>query len=98
MMPNSTRLEQYTLRRPEQVLIVHARINDTLDQILIFKGISSSLTRATAFDPEVPVMPEDAEIETIDILQGPYSPDQPTYLQRGVTWEAFQPLLQAMGV
>jgi hypothetical protein len=98
MILTSTRLEQYTLRRPQQVLIVHAHIDGTLDQILIFKGISSSLTRATAFDPEIPVMPEDAEIQTIDILQGPYSPDNPTYLQQGVTWEAFQPLLQAVGV
>jgi len=36
------------------------------DQIAIFKGFSSSLMRPTAFDPEVPVLPDKAKILTID--------------------------------
>ena len=98
MMPPGFRLEQYTLRRSQQVLIVHAQVDGEAEQIVIFKGFSSSITRPTAFDPEVPVLPENAEIQAIDILQGPYSPDNPRYIQQGLSWEEFQPLLAAVGV
>jgi hypothetical protein len=97
-MTPGARLEQYTLRRPEQVLIVQAEVDGELDQVIIFKGFSSSLTRPTAFDPEVPVLPAHAEIQSIDILQGPYVPDNPRYIQRDMSWDAFHPLLVAVGV
>jgi hypothetical protein len=93
-----TRLEKYTEKRRQEVLLVTAEVNGERDQIAIFRGFSSSLMRPTAFDPDVPVLPHDATILTIDRLSGPYNPTNPQYLQRGLTWETVQPLLIEAGV
>lgn len=92
------RLEQYTLKRPQEVLLVSAEISGELDQIAIFKGFSSSLMRPTAFDPDVPVLPDESKILTIDRVHSPYNPETPRYLQQGLTWETIQPLLSEVGV
>ena len=97
-MSPGLRMEQYTLKRPEQVLLVHARVEGEEDEVVIFRGFSSSLVRPTAFDPDVPVLPEDAEIQSVDILLGPYTPDNPRYVQRGLRLDDLKPLLEAMGV
>ena len=52
----------------------------------------------TAFDPEVPVIPEDAEIQAIDRLHSPYNPNTPRYIDRALSWHAFEPLLVQLGV
>lgn len=92
------RLEQYTLKRPQEVLLVAVAIGNETDEIAIFKGFSSSLMRPTAFDPDVPVLPEEARILSVDRLQGPYSPQSPRYIQQGMTWEEMQKLLAEVGV
>ena len=93
-----TRLEKYTLSRPQEVLLVHAQIDGEADQVIIFKGFSSSLMRPTAFDPEVPTLPADAAIYQIDRLQGPYQPQSPQFLERGLSLEEFLEQLTAMGL
>ena len=92
------RLEQYTLKRPQELLLVQASIDDELDEVAIFKGFSSSLTRSTAFDPDVPVLPDTADIIAIDRLRSPYNPDAPQYIQQGLSWEAIEPLLTQLGI
>jgi len=92
------RLEQYSLKRPQELLIVSAEISGEPDQITIFKGFSSSLMRSTAFDPDVPMLPETAQILSIDRLQAPYSPDAPSYIQQGLTLSEMQDLLEQTGV
>ncbi|NMG57008.1 hypothetical protein E1H12_00375 [Geitlerinema sp. P-1104] len=92
------RLEQYTIKRPDEVLRVLASWEDETDEILIFKGFSSSLMRPTASDPDVPIVPEQARFEQIDRLYSPYLPDQPRYIEQGLTWETMQPYLQEVGV
>ncbi|MGL5061316.1 MAG: hypothetical protein ACRC62_15190 [Microcoleus sp.] len=92
------RLEQYTIKRPQEVLIVTADIDGELDEIAIFKGFSSSLTRPTAFDPDVPVLPEEGKIVSIDRVASPYNPDNPQYLQQGISWEAMKSLLTELGI
>ena len=92
------RLEQYTIKRPQEVLIVTAEIDGEEDQIAIFKGFSSSLMRPTSFDPEVPVLPPAAKIVTIDRVASPYNPDAPRYIQQGLSWETMQQLLSQTGV
>ena len=92
------RLEQYTTKRPHEVLIVRAEIEGELDEVAIFKGFSSSLTRQTAFDPDVPVLPESANIISIDRVASPYNPESPGYIQQGLTWETIQSLLLEVGV
>ncbi len=92
------RLEQYTIKRPQEVLIVTAEMAGEEDQIAIFKGFSSSLMRPTSFDPDVPVLPPEAKIVAIDRVASPYNPDAPRYIQQGLTWETMQQLLSQAGV
>lgn len=92
------RLEQYTAKRPQEVLIVTASIASVEDQIAIFRGYSSSLMYPTASDPDVPVLPNDAKIISIDRVASPYNPESPQYIEQGLTWETIQPLLSAAGV
>jgi hypothetical protein len=92
------RLEQYTLKRPQEVLLVTAQRGGEADRIVIFKGFSSSLMRPTAFDPDVPVLQEDAQILSIDRLASPYNPDNPRYLQQALSWEQMQELLDELGI
>ncbi|MDY6936381.1 MAG: hypothetical protein SWY16_01840 [Cyanobacteriota bacterium] len=91
-------LEQYTIARPQEVLLVTAKIDGETDCIAIFKGFSSSLMRSTAFDPEIPMLPDGAEILAIDRAVSPYNPDNPQYIERGLTWETMQPLLARAGI
>ena len=88
------RLEQYTTQRPEEVLLVRVEIDGEADEIAIFKGYSSSLMRSTAFDPDIPVLPDGAKIISIDRARSPLNPTAPDYIQQGLTWETIQPLLE----
>jgi hypothetical protein len=92
------RLERYTEKCPQEVLLVTATVEGEMDQVAIFRGFSSSLVRSTAFDPDLPVLSSHAVIESIDRLQSPYDPTNPRYIQQGLTWEAMQPLLEALNV
>ncbi|KGF73814.1 hypothetical protein DO97_10445 [Neosynechococcus sphagnicola sy1] len=97
MLPSiGKRLEHYTTQNPEEVLLVSLSVRGNLDQVVIFRGYSSSLTRPTAFDPDVPVLPLEAEILKIDRLQSPYDPQAPRYLQQGLIWEEMELLLQGL--
>ncbi|MBD2771733.1 hypothetical protein [Iningainema tapete] len=92
------RLEQYTTKRPQEVLLVSVEIAGEEDQIAIFRGFSSSLMRSTAFDPDVPVLPDEAKIVKIDRVASPYHPESPRYIQQGLTWESMLTLLSEVGV
>lgn len=87
-------LEAYSQQHPQEVLLISARWLDGAnieqeDYVMVFKGVSSSLMRATAVDGDVPVLPPQAEILTIDRLASPYNPNQPQYLEQNITWERF---------
>ncbi|MCL2932068.1 MAG: hypothetical protein MGG11_07245 [Trichodesmium sp. MAG_R03] len=92
------RLEQYTIKRPNQVLIVKIVIDEQPDEIAIFKGFSSSLMGPTAFNPDVPVLPETARIVSVDLVASPYNPKAPIYIQQGLTREQIQSLLIELGL
>ncbi|MBD2305078.1 hypothetical protein H6G17_06085 [Chroococcidiopsis sp. FACHB-1243] len=92
------RLEKYSAIAKQEVLIVTVEIDGVSDRIAIFKGFSSSLTSPTAFDPDVPVIPDTARIVAIDRVASPYNPQSPQYIQQGLTWKEFQPLLTALGI
>lgn len=92
------RLEQYTIKRPQEVLLVNVEIAGEEDRIAIFKGFSSSLMRPTASDPDVPVLPDDAKIISIDRVGSPYNPVSPRYIERGLSWEMMQALLLEVNV
>ena len=92
------RLEKYSAIAKQEVLIVTVEVDGVSDRIAIFKGFSSSLTSPTAFDPDVPVIPDTARIVAIDRVASPYNPQSPQYIQQGLTWEEFQPLLTTLGI
>lgn len=98
MMTPEKRLEQYTLKYPQEVLILEVEMEGEEDQIMIFKGFSSSLTGATAYDPDVPILAEDAKILSIDRAQSPYQPDNPQYIEQGISWETMQQRLTQLGL
>ncbi len=87
------RLEQYTLKRPQEVLLVRVEVDGDSDEVAIFKGFSSSLMHPTAFDPDVPVIPQQANIISIDRLKAPFNPQSPQYIEQGLSLEAMQDLL-----
>jgi hypothetical protein len=92
------RLEQYTAKRSQEVLLVTVEIADEQDKIAIFKGFSSSLMRPTAFDADVPVIPDGAIIFSVDRIASPYNPEAPRYIQKDISWEDMQALLSEEGV
>jgi hypothetical protein len=51
--------------------------------------------RSTAFDPDIPVLPDTATILNIDRLLAPYNPESPKYIQTGITWETMEVFLSA---
>jgi len=91
-------LERYSQKHPQEVLRVRALVAGEPDEILIFRGFSSSLMRPTARDPELPMLPESAQILSIDRLVAPYSPQAPQYYERDLSWGQMLLLLTAAGI
>ena len=80
------RLEQYTIKRKEEVLMVQVETpTGEEDTVLIYNGFSGSLTRPTTYDPDIPVIEENAKIISIDRLASPYDPVSPQHIQTGIT-------------
>eukprot|EP00271_Cylindrocystis_brebissonii_P015533 TRINITY_DN38452_c0_g1_i1.p1 TRINITY_DN38452_c0_g1~~TRINITY_DN38452_c0_g1_i1.p1 ORF type:complete len:217 (-),score=15.51 TRINITY_DN38452_c0_g1_i1:394-1044(-) len=94
------RLEAYTEKVPREVLLVHAKVEgeEEEDEVLIFKGFSSSVVRPTASDPSEPILPEDADILGVDRIRAPYNPSNILYIQQGVAWKDFDRLLSSKGL
>ncbi|MEL6441257.1 MAG: hypothetical protein AAFQ80_18635 [Cyanobacteria bacterium J06621_8] len=93
------RLEKYTLKRKQEVLMVYLTTAEgEEDTVMIFGGFSSSLMRPTAFDPEVPVITEDATINTIDRLASPYDPQNPRYIESGIDLATMESLLGELSI
>jgi hypothetical protein len=74
-----TSLETISRGRPDRVL----RLRGTLPageggrepcELLIFRGFSSSVSHPTGFDPDQPLLPDGAVIETAELLRGPLNP------------------------
>jgi hypothetical protein len=92
------RLEQYTIARPQEVLLVTIEIEGVSDVIAIYKGFSSSLVRGTNFDPDIPLITDAAKIIAIDRVKAPYQANDPKYIQTGLTWETIQALLLELAI
>ncbi len=88
----SDRLEAYSRRHPQEVLIVKLELEGEPDEVLFYKGIASSLMRPTAVAIDVPVMPQNATILEIDRFKGPFNPSDPQPIQLGMSWAEFQAL------
>ena len=93
------RLEKYTLKRKQEVLMVHLETAaGEPDTVMIYAGVSSSLMRATAFDPDVPVIAADSRITSIDRLASPYNPSNPQYIESGLSLEAMLDVMQQINL
>jgi hypothetical protein len=92
------RLEQYTLKHPKEVLLVAIEVQGQPDQVAIFKGFSSSLMCPTAFDADVPVIPDRAKVLLVDRLESPYNPKAPRYIEQGLRWDTFEAILKAADI
>lgn len=90
-------LENYTEKVPSEILLVHALVDGEEDEILVFKGQSSSLMRATSPDPGEAVLPPTAVISCIDRMQGPFNPSNPEYIEAGLSLDAFLEFLKSRG-
>jgi hypothetical protein len=87
------RLEKYTLKRPQEVLVVKVEYAGEEDEVAIFRGFSSSLMCPTASDPDIPIIPDGARIVSIDRIASPYIPDNPSYIEQGLSLEMMEALL-----
>lgn len=92
------RLEEYTRKCPEEVLIVTLEVDGDMDEVMIFKGFSSSLMRPTNFDPDIPIITTSATIMKIDRAKSPYNPDAPSYIQQGLTQTEMEYLLSSINI
>lgn len=92
------RLEEYTIKRPQEVLLVTIEIEGEIDYIVIFKGFSSSLIQPTNPDPDIPIISNEAVIISIDRVKSPYNPSQPNYIQQGLNLEQMESLLKEVGL
>jgi hypothetical protein len=58
--------------------------------LFLAQGFSSSLSRMTATDPSRSVLPERAIIQSVDVVKGPFDPNNIEYLEKGVEWGEFK--------
>ncbi|EAZ92610.1 DUF7734 family protein [Crocosphaera chwakensis] len=86
-------LEKYTITHPEEVLLITVKIEEDMDQLMIFKGFSSSIMKPTEFNPDIPVLSDIANIISIDRIKSPYNPNDPNYIEQGLTWKQMESLL-----
>ncbi len=82
-------LENYTVDRPDEVLLVTATIEGGADEIVVFRGYSSSTIRPTAVDLNVPVLPKDGQIVSVSRLKAPYDPQSPNVIEADIPWAEF---------
>ncbi|WP_225882659.1 DUF7734 family protein [Thalassoporum mexicanum] len=92
------RLEEYSIKYPQEVLFVRLEADGHFDEVAIFKGFSSSLMHPTAFDPDMPVIPDDAKILEVDRAKAPYNPKVPEYIERNITWAQFKKKMAKAGI
>lgn len=93
------RLEKYTAEHQEEVLIVNLETSSgDEDLVLIYNGFSGSLIKPTTYDPDIPVIEENAKIISIDRLSSPYNPSQPQYIEQGLTLPEMERLLLQSGL
>ncbi|WP_036481930.1 hypothetical protein [Myxosarcina sp. GI1] len=90
------RLEQYTIQRQEVLMVEVKTAKGELETVAIYNGFSSSLTNPTPYNPDIPVIASDSKIVAIDRLVSPYNPNEPQYIERGLSVAEMEQLLETM--
>uniref|UniRef100_A0A7N0TFW1 DUF7734 domain-containing protein n=1 Tax=Kalanchoe fedtschenkoi TaxID=63787 RepID=A0A7N0TFW1_KALFE len=88
--PDIAMLELYSQSVKQEALIVRATVDESEEEILIFKGFSSGLSHGTSPDPSQSILPSRAVIESIDRVKGPFNPKNIEYIEMGLTLEDFK--------
>ncbi|KAG9444503.1 hypothetical protein H6P81_015843 [Aristolochia fimbriata] len=83
-------LESYTQSAQDEVLLVRATVDDQQEEVLVFKGFSSSLSFETSPDPSKSVLPARAIIKSVDRIKGPFNPANVEYIEKDLTWDDFK--------
>ncbi|CAI7774967.1 unnamed protein product [Closterium sp. NIES-53] len=81
---------------PGEVVVLNALVDGEEDEVVVFRGFSSSLVLPTPSDPSDPVLPASAAISSVDRVKGPFNPARMEYIQQGMRWEEFEQLLEGM--
>jgi hypothetical protein len=97
-VPLSEALEAYTRKRPAEVLLVRIVLEGGEEEVLVFRGASSFLTRATPTDPGEPVIPATARLLGADRLRAPYSPVDPQVIATDLGPDELRALLADAGI
>lgn len=92
------RLERYSQTHPGEVLLVEAIAAGEPDQLMIFRGFSSSLTRPTDPDPDVPLLGKGDRIEQVSRFRAPYKPAAPQPLAPACDWAEMERFLDGLGL
>ncbi|CAM8935857.1 unnamed protein product [Rhodiola kirilowii] len=87
-------LEFYSQSAKQEALIVKATVDDSEEEILIFKGFSSSLSYGTSPDPSKSILPARAVVKAIDRVKGPFNPTDIQYIEKGLTLDDFKARLR----
>ncbi|MDX2270752.1 MAG: hypothetical protein NW237_02215 [Cyanobacteriota bacterium] len=87
-------LERYSQKHPREVLRVEVESGGSRDVVIIYRGFSSSLMRATPKDPNQPVIPAHAQLLRLDRLEAPWDPDHPQIIQANLDWLTIQELTE----
>ena len=90
-------LESISCNRPDRAFRLQGQMGDgEALEVVIFRGFSSSLTHPTAFDPDQPLLPSEATINSAVLLQAPITigchcelsaPRDPAYFLSSGNWE-----------
>ncbi|MBC8121815.1 MAG: hypothetical protein H7Y22_08275 [Gemmatimonadaceae bacterium] len=91
-------LEAYTRKRPNEVLLLRVCANGSEEEVLVFRGASSYLTRATPSDPGEPIPPVESELLSLDRQRAPYSPINPNIIAANLDLDAVRELLLEVGL
>ncbi|MGQ9865318.1 MAG: DUF7734 family protein [Pseudanabaenaceae cyanobacterium] len=83
------KLEEYSAAHRDEVLWVTVTVDGEPEEITVYRGFTSALTRPTPPDPDTPVLPSQAVLVRIARLRAPFNPAQPQYLGPPLTWEQF---------
>jgi len=72
-------LELLSRDRPDRVLRLRGQWQGAGEaaeafELVLFRGFSSSTTHPTTYDPDQPLLPDGAVIETAELLLGPLNP------------------------
>ncbi len=97
-LPWPLALEEYSRQHPQEVLQVEVEVEGMPDLVLVYRGFSSSLRRATPANADEPVIAPTAQFRQLQRLRAPYHPSQPQVLATYTQWVEVKQWLAQEGI